>query len=169
MMTKYNDSLKNNPIHVLIISDRLYNQANALAEYLRSTEKFNVIGMAETENHALELAQNHSFDYLIIAGYLQAERTYHVIAELQKQEKEFLPVQWAMIDSLITRLCQRYKIPLRFERTLPMAEFVHFLDEHKNDSLPYNLEEMQETKPTSNQNGVLHRLFRMNNSRKVNK
>ena len=146
-MTVYNDSLKSNPIHVLIISDRLLNQAKSLAEYLHSTENFNVIGLAENENHALELAQNHSFDYLIIAGYLQAERTYHVIAELQKQEKEFLPVQWAMLDPLITTFCQRYGIPLKFERTLPMVDFVSFLNAHKNDSISHGTGEAKNNTP----------------------
>ena len=124
--------MKNNQINALIISDRLLNQANALAKYLSSTGSINVVGLAENKQQALSIAQDFSFDYLIIAGYLKVERTYEVIAELQKQRKEFLPVQWAMLDSLITTFCQRYGIPLKFERTLPMADFVSFLNAHKN-------------------------------------
>ena len=124
--------MRENQIHVLIISDRLLNQANALAKYLSSTGSINVVGLAENKQQALNIAKDYSFDYLIIAGYLKAERTYEVIAELQEQRKEFLSVQWAMLDPLITCFCQRYKIPLKFERTLPMADFVSFLNAHKN-------------------------------------
>jgi len=124
--------MKNNQIHVLIISDRLLNQANALANYLSSTGSIHVVGLAENKQQALSIAKDHSFDYLVIVGYLKMEYTYNVIAELQKQQKEFLPVQWAILDSLITTFCQRYRIPLQFERTLPMADFVSFLNAHKS-------------------------------------
>ena len=164
MKREYNDSLNSKPIHVLIISDRLISRAKALAEYLHSSENFNVIGLAENENHALELAENHSFDYLIIVGYLQAERNYHVITELQKQKKEFLPVQWAIIDPLITIFCQRYEIPLKFERTLPMADFVSFLNAHKNDSISHGTDEAKNNTLRPSQNvsnrSILRRLFR---------
>ena len=124
--------MKNNQIHVLIISDRLLNQANALANYLSSTGSIHVVGLAENKQQALSIAKEHSFDYLIIVGYLKMEYTYNVIAELQKQQQEFLPVQWAILDTLITTFCQRYQIPLKFERTLPMADFVSFLNAHKS-------------------------------------
>ena len=132
--------MKNNKIHVLIISDRLLNQANALANYLSSTGSIYVVGLAENKQQALSIAKDHSFDYLVIVGYLKMEYTYNVIAELQKQQKEFLPVQWAILDSLITTFCQRYKIPLKFERTLPITDFVSFLLAHKNDP---KIEELQ--------------------------
>lgn len=122
-------------IRVLIISDRLQNQARALEEYLRGTGRIDVLGIAESRQQVLEIAQRHSFDYLIIAGYLRAERTYEVIAELQKQRKSFLPVQWAILDSLISGFCRRYSIPLQFERTRPMEDFVKFLDSHRKDCL----------------------------------
>lgn len=124
--------MRENKIHVLIISDRLLNQANALANYLCSTGSIHVIGLAENKQQALSIAKDHSFDYLVIVGYLKMEYTYNVIAELQKQQKEFLPVQWAILDSLIATFCQRYQIPLQFERTLPMADFVSFLNAHKS-------------------------------------
>jgi len=124
--------MKDNQIHVLIISDRLLNQANALANYLSSTGSIHVIGLAENKQQALSIAKDHSFDYLVIVGYLKMEYTYNVIVELQKQQKEFLPVQWAILDTLITTFCQRYQIPLKFERTLPMADFVSFLNAHKS-------------------------------------
>lgn len=124
--------MRENKIHVLIISDRLLNQANALANYLRSTGSIHVSGLAENKQQALRIAKDHSFDYLVIVGYLKMEYTYDVIAELQKQQKEFLPVQWAILDSLIATFCQRYQIPLKFERTLPMADFVSFLNAHKS-------------------------------------
>ena len=79
------------------------------------------------------IAQEHAFDYLIIAGYLRWEYNYGVIAELRKQQKKFIPVQWAILDSLIHTFCLRYGIPLKFERTRPMSDFVSFLIEHKND------------------------------------
>lgn len=129
---------KNKKIHVLIISDRLLNQANALAKYLSSTGNINVVGLAENKQQALSIAKDHSFDYLIIVGYLKMEYTYEVIAELQKQQKEFLPVQWAILDSLIVTFCQRYKIPLKFERTLPITDFISFLNAHKNDSVSHS-------------------------------
>ncbi len=163
-MKDYNEPYKTEPIHVLIISDRLFDRAKSLAEYLRGTGNFKVIGLAENMQQAINLVQDCSFDYLIIAGYLKVERTYEVIAELQKQQKEFLTVQWAMIDSLITGFCQHYKIPLKFERTLPMPEFISFLNTHKNDPRPQCPEETQETKTISNQNislfSLLKKVFR---------
>lgn len=124
-------------IRVLIISDRLLNQAKALSEYLQCSVSIDVVGIAESKQQALNIARDHVFDYLIIAGYLKKECTYDVIAELQKQQRRFLPVQWAMLDSLITTFCLRYKIPLKFERTLPMEDFIYFLKAHKNDPIPY--------------------------------
>lgn len=129
-------SMKNNKTHVLIISDRLLDEAKVLAGYLRCTGLFDVVGIAKDKNQALSIAQKHAFDYLIIAGYLKIEYNYRVIAELQKQQKEFVPVQWAMLDPLITTFCQRYKIPLKFERTLPLDDFVSFLNEHKTTPSP---------------------------------
>ena len=80
--------------------------------------------------------RNSPLTYLIIAGYLKIEYNYSVIAELRRQNKAFIAVQWAIIESLINGFCQSYKIPLKFERTLPMADFVSFLDTHKNNPLP---------------------------------
>jgi DNA-binding NarL/FixJ family response regulator len=117
----------------LIITDRLTERAKVLADYLRTMESFHVIGLAENEQQALQLAEHNTLDYLIIAGYLKVEQTYRVIAELQKRNKKLLPVQWAMLDTLIASFCYRYQIPLKFERTLPMADFARFLNEHKND------------------------------------
>jgi len=132
-------------IHVLIISDRLLDQANALANYLSSTGSIHVVGLAENKQQALSLAKDHAFNYLIIVGYLKMEYTYNVIEELQKQQKEFLPVQWAILDSLIATFCQRYKIPLKFERTLPITDFVSFLAAHKNDPIPWYPEDTRES------------------------
>ena len=120
-------------IKVLILSDRLIDRAKALAEYLRGTERVHVVGLAEDRQQALSIAKEHSFDYLIIVGYLRAERTYEVIAELKEQKKKFLPVHWAILDSLIIGFCRRYQIPLKFERTQPLDDFVDFLELHKND------------------------------------
>jgi ActR/RegA family two-component response regulator len=125
----------NEKISVLILSDRLSKQAKALAEYLRGTDTVHVVGLAEDRQQALGIAKEHTFEYLVIAGYLKAERTYEVIAELKGQQKKFIAVQWAMLDSLITGFCQRYKIPLKFERTKPMGDFVAFLEAHRNDPI----------------------------------
>ncbi len=130
------DSIKSQKIRVLIISDRLSDRAKALAEYLRRTDRIDVVGLAENKQQALNIARSSAFDYLIIAGYLKAECNYDIIAELQEQQKEFLPVHWAILDSLIVHFCLYYNIPLKFERTLPMADFVGFLDAHKNDPVP---------------------------------
>jgi len=127
---KDNNSLK---IRALIVSDRLFDQAKVLADYLRRTKRIEVAGLAKNKQQALEIAGEQSFDYLIVAGYLESEYTYDLISELQKQQRKFLTVQWSMLDSLITVLCQRYKIPLQFERTRSMEDFVRFLEAHKND------------------------------------
>lgn len=99
---------------------------------MSSTGNIHVVGLAENKQQALSIAKDHSFDYLVIVGYLKMEYTYNMIAELQTQQKEFLPVQWAILDPLIATFCQRYRIPLQFERTLPMADFVSFLNAHKS-------------------------------------
>jgi hypothetical protein len=66
---------------------------------------------------------------------LKNETNYRVIEELRKRHKRFLAVQWAIVDSLINIFCSRYKIHLKFERTLPMEQFVDFLRAHRNDPL----------------------------------
>jgi len=122
-------------VKVLIISDRLQYQAKALADYLSGTGNIDVIGLAESRQQALTIAEDHHIDFLIIAGYLKSEYNYSVIAELQKQRKNFLPVQWAILDELIFLFCQRYNIALKFERTLPMADFVSYLEHVKLECL----------------------------------
>ncbi|MDD2189851.1 MAG: hypothetical protein PHV71_06250 [Eubacteriales bacterium] len=117
----------NSQIKVLILSDRLCDRAKEMAEYFRLTKIVDVAGIAANRQQALNIAQDKSFDYLIIAGYLRDESSYEVISELQEQQKKFLTVQWAMLDSLIAGFCKRYKIPLKFDRTLPMSELVNFL------------------------------------------
>ena len=123
------------PIQVLILSDRLIERAKTLADYLRSMERFHVVGLAENKQEALQLAEHKPLDCLIIAGYLQAEQNYRVIAELRRDHQELLPVQWATLDNLISIFCYEYEIPLKFERTLPMADFARFLSEHKRTEL----------------------------------
>jgi len=131
---KENYSLKKrNKIRVLIISDRLFLQAKEMARYLSNSGDVEVIGLAENMPQALNIAEDYSFDFLIIVGYLKFEYNYRVIAELQKRQKRFQPVQWAILDELICIFCQRYKIPLTFERTRPMLDFIDFLDEHRNE------------------------------------
>lgn len=120
-------------IRILIITDRLLKQASELADYLQGTGKIEVVGLAENKQQVLDISKDYDFDYLIIAGYLKSEYNYSVIAELQKQKKEFLPVQWAILDPLTSTFCLNYEIPLKFDRTLPMADFVRFLIAHKND------------------------------------
>lgn len=134
-VTNQNDT-GNKKIRVKIITDRLFRQADALADYFRHTGNIEVVGLAETKQQALSIAQEHDFDYLIIAGYL-TEYNYNVIAELQKKQKKFIPVQWAILDFLIAGFCRRYKIPLKFDRTLPMSDFTDFLIAHKNDPASY--------------------------------
>ncbi len=119
--------IRSEKIKVIIISDRLLQEAKVLADYLTSTESIEVVGLAESKQEALSLAQDTTFDFLIIAGFLKPEQNYSVIAELQKQHKKFLPVQWAILDELIDTFCQRYKISLKFERTLKLADFVSYL------------------------------------------
>lgn len=135
-MNNNNEPYKDKQIQVLIITDRLVDQAKVLAEYLQGTNNFEVVGLTENKQQALSIAEYNFFDYLIIAGYLKDETTYDVIAELQKRGKNFLVVQWSMIDSLITNLCLRYKIPLKFERTFPVEDIVRFLEVHKDDPIP---------------------------------
>lgn len=121
------------PIRVLIISDRLQNQAKCLSEQLSSLG-VDVVGAVENRQEALLAVQNRPIDYLIIAGYLKNKSNYEVILDLQKQGKDFMSVQWAIIDSLIIRLGYLYRIQLRFERRRPITEFVAFLREHKKGS-----------------------------------
>ena len=101
-----------------------------MAGYLQCTGVVEVVGVARSRQQALGIAQENDFDYLIIAGYLRMEYNYGVIAELERQQKEFQTVHWAMLDPLISTFCRRYEIPLQFERTLPLEAFVRYLDAH---------------------------------------
>jgi hypothetical protein len=64
---------------------------------------------------------------------LKSEYNYSVITELQKQQKKFFTVQWAILDDLIYTFCRRYEIPLKFERTLPLDDFVSYLEQFKSE------------------------------------
>ncbi len=152
---KCSDSCEEKNIRVLIISDRLMDRARALADYL-SSESVDVVGLAQDRRQTMEIAQKSSFDYLIIAGYLKTQYTYGVIEELRKQRRCFLAVQWAMLDSLINGFCLSYKIPLKFERTLPFEEFVRFLKIHRNDPIPCFFEEItaSEEEPDRSSDGL---------------
>ncbi len=144
-----NNSIIQSQMRVLIISDRLADRAKELSEYFCSVG-IQVVGLAETKEQALEMA-DQAIDFLIIAGYLKNERSYKVIEEYRKQNKTFSVVHWAMLDSLISDLCTEYKIPLKFERTLPMSEFTMFLQQHrpsKTDTL-YEEAKAQDTYETA--------------------
>ncbi len=137
---------ENNPliqpqIRVLIISDRLIDQAKKLSDYFCSVG-IHVIGLVETEEQALKLA-DQAIDFLIIAGYLRNEESYDIIKEYRNRRKIFYTVHWAMLDSLISGLCSRYEIPLRFERTLPISEFTAFLQQHRPIQSDFHYEELE--------------------------
>lgn len=124
--------MKEKKIKVVILSDRLLDEAKVLAGYLRCTGRVEIVGIARNRRQVLSLVLNHTFDYLIIAGYLKVESTYNVIAELQLRQIKFLPVQWAILDELIFTLCHRYNISLKFDRTLPMMDFVSYLEQARS-------------------------------------
>lgn len=130
-------NLVSKPIRVLLISDRLPEQAMQLAQYLQCNKSINVVGLALSKRQALHIAHYQTFDYLIIVGYLKPESNYSIISELQKLQNEFLTVQWSSLDWLIDNYCECYKIPLKFERTRPMRDFAEFLISHKEDSISY--------------------------------
>lgn len=121
---------------VLIISDRLIDCAKALSNFL-ITAGISVVGVVENKQQVLKTTESQPIDYLIIAGYLNDTRNYEVIEELRHQYKPFIPIQWAILDSLITSYCFQYRIPLKFDRTLPLNDFVMFLEEHKEDKWGY--------------------------------
>lgn len=118
------------PIRVLIVSDRLIDEAQKLANYL-AFSGFKVIALVTTKEQALEFCDQR-MDFLIVAGYLENRQTYKVIEEYRNKKISFTPVHWAMLDDLIAIYCNKYKIPLQFERTLPMANFAAFLKKHRN-------------------------------------
>ena len=130
-----------NQIRVLIISDRLIERANELSDYLCSAG-LHVVGLVGNKEQALKMV-DQTIDFLIIAGYLKNQQNYEVINEYRKQHKTFTAVHWAMLDSLISSYCNEYKIPLMFERTRPMSDFVVYLQGHspscinpRNEAIP---------------------------------
>jgi len=118
------------PIRVLIVSDRLIDEAQKLADYL-AISGVKVIALVNTKEQALEFCDQR-IDFLIVAGYLKNRQTYKVIEEYKNRQISFIPVHWAMLDDLIAIYCNTYKIPLQFERTLPMFKFVVFLEKYRN-------------------------------------
>lgn len=129
---------------VLIISDRLIDCAKVLSNYLCSVGIY-VVDVVENKQQVLKTAEEQTIDYLIIAGYLKDISNYEVIEELRNQHKSFIPIHWAMLDSLITSYCFQYQIPLKFDRTLPMTDFAAYLQEHKDDQWTYREELNEET------------------------
>lgn len=120
-------------VNVIILSDRLVDRAKELSDYICScTDNINVLGIAANSQEVMLIAKNQSVDFLIIAGYLKNVSSYSVIKELFKQQKNCVPVYWAILDSLILSLCNKYSIPLMFDRTLPKSDFIEYLKEHRN-------------------------------------
>lgn len=128
-----------NQLRVLILSDRLFYLAIELSKILTAFD-IRVLGITNSKEEVLSIAKEQSFHYLIIAGYLKDLTLYDAIRELYQQHTCFIPVHWALLDPLIHHLCFRYKIPLKFERSLPVKDFVTFLTMHKNDRLPFGLD-----------------------------
>ncbi|MEG6511335.1 hypothetical protein V6C32_05385 [Desulforamulus ruminis] len=119
--------------NVIILSDRLMGEAKKLSSFIYScADNMNVLGIAANSQEVMQLAKNHFVDFLIIVGYLRDEKSYGVVQELYEQNKNYTPVHYAMLDSLIFDLCEQYNISLRFDRTLPKAEFIDYLEKYKN-------------------------------------
>ena len=122
---------ENRKIRVLIISDRLTDEAKVLAGYLQCSGVIEVVGVARNRQQALGIAQENDFDYLIIAGYLRIEHNYGVIAELAKTAKGVSDRSVGDARSAdFNLLPDGMTIPLKFERTLPLEAFIRFLDAH---------------------------------------
>lgn len=115
------------------MSDRLLDYAQKLADYLTSIG-VQVTALTTSKEQALMFC-DEQIDFLIIAGYLKDESNYRIIKECRSRRLPTIAVQWAMLDSLISDYCRKYEIPLRFERTLPMDEFVLFLWQHRPSHL----------------------------------
>ncbi|MFA9377842.1 MAG: hypothetical protein ACERKZ_13970 [Lachnotalea sp.] len=121
--------LKNSTtISVLILSDRLMFNAKKLADYL-VTAGIKVIALTTSKDQALKFS-DQKIDFLIIVGYLKDSQNYGIIEEYRERNISCIAVHWAILDGLINMYCNKYKIPLQFDRTLPMADFVHFLEQH---------------------------------------
>lgn len=121
-------------INVLILSDRLMDNAQKLSDYL-ILAGIQVIALTTTKEQALKFC-NEKIDFLIIVGYLRDSRNYGIIEELKVQKNSCIAVHWAILDGLIKIYCNQYKIPLQFDRTLPMADFVLFLEQHSSLNIP---------------------------------
>ncbi|EMS72631.1 hypothetical protein [Ruminiclostridium cellobioparum] len=135
------------PLCVLILSDRLLNYAQKLADYLTSVG-VQVAALVTSKEQALMFCDER-IDFLIIAGYLKNQINYGVIKECGNRGFPAVAVHWAMLDDLISGYCRTYKIPLQFERTLPMDEFVLFLWQNRPLHLALPDEEVPDvqTKP----------------------
>lgn len=121
------------PLCVLILSDRLLDYAKKLADYLVSSG-IQVAALATSKEQALIFCDER-IDFLIIAGYLKKQNNYSIVEEFRSRSLPAIAVHWAMLDDLISDYCKTYKIPLKFERTLPMDEFVLFLWQHRPSHL----------------------------------
>jgi hypothetical protein len=142
---------------VLILSDRLIDNAQKLADYLTSTG-IQVVALATSKEQALMFCDDR-VDFLIIAGYLKNRQNYGIIEECRNRRLYAIPVIWAMQDSLISSHCSMYRIPLRFERTLPMCDFMLFLQLNRPShiALPYEEKQaiQQNCKPTDKHKEVI--------------
>ncbi|WP_027399225.1 hypothetical protein [Anaerovorax odorimutans] len=132
------------PISILIISDRLIDQAKKLADYL-SSMGVQIVALVSDKEKALSYL-NQKFDFLVIVGYLKNRNSYEIIEESKKYKASFIAVHWAILDEIISKYCRIYKIPLLFERTLPMSEFLSFLKLHRNDKKILIIKERNELK-----------------------
>lgn len=121
-----------NLIEVLLLSDRLVNTAIVLSDQLRQNG-VSVLGVAQNKEELHTLMDAKEIGYIIIVGYLSDVKLYEELRDLREVNQRITTVQWAMLDSLISTYCCEYRIPLKFERTLPVESFVEFLEKHKDD------------------------------------
>lgn len=137
------------PLCVLILSDRLMNNAQKLADHLTSTG-IHVVALTTSKEQALRFCDER-IDFLIIAGYLKDRQNYGIIEECRSRRLYAVPVIWAILDELISDHCSMYRIPFKFERTLPMCDFVLFLQRNRpsHTALPYEEKQaiQQDCKP----------------------
>jgi len=138
------ESENSSPLYVLILSDRLMDNAQKLANYLTTTG-IQVVALTTSKEQALTFC-NERVDFLIIAGYLKDRQNYGVIEECRSLRLPAIAVQWAMLDDLISDYCRTYKIPLRFERTLPMCDFALFLQRNRPSHIALPYKEKQVTR-----------------------
>ena len=113
-------------INVLLFSNRLKGCTQGLLEYLQHSTDITARSVSTLKEAKAAICEK-PFDFLVIVGYLDYEFNYEVKELFEIRNKFSSVIIYAMLDSVITYACSKYKIKWSFDRCKPIAGLIEYM------------------------------------------